>query len=90
MLTEEAFHTKVSVWLGIAGEAREGKHTYLFGGMVPQLLPGEDALADSRKRLVEEELQPIIKRVETQTHSIKETMDHSQHWSLDKFIPYFY
>lgn len=62
MMIAKVFHTEVGSWLGIAGEVQGGKHIYLFEGMVTQPLPGETP-TDSRKQLVEEDLQPIIKKL---------------------------
>jgi len=55
MLSVEAFHIEVGSWSGVAGEIWEGRHIYLFDGMVPQPIQ-QEIIMDSRKHLVEEEL----------------------------------
>jgi len=73
MMTFKAFHIEIASWSGIVEEVQEGKHIYLFEGMMPQPLPGE-MHAESRKQLAEEELQPIIKKIHKKMSSLKETI----------------
>lgn len=87
MLSEEAFHIKISSWVRITGEVWEGKHIYLFGGMVPQPLPRETSLA-LRKCLDKETLTPAIKEPETCMQSLHVTLENIR--ALVSPFPTFY
>lgn len=73
MLIEDAFHLKVMSWPRVVGEIWEGHYHYLFEGMVPEPLLGETPVV-SWKRMDEETLNPIIKRLEMQMKSLHENM----------------
>lgn len=53
VLTDEALHSELGSWSGVACEIIEEKYKYLFGGLKPQLQEGE-AGESSQKRPAED------------------------------------
>jgi len=61
-LANAMFHTEFGSWPRVVCEITEGRYKYLFEGMKPQLSSGE-APGRTKKRVVEDELQPMFSQM---------------------------